>query len=309
MSAALPGSSGRAGRSTRGIGGLILGACLVSVPFVLACGGGEPARERPVARAAEHGGGGTYYGGGGGSSGPPIGVGGGMRVSHGGGGAVTEAMLERRRRREERMRERLGPVRLTAEGRELWPLYEPAVRRMEREVVGRPDLDNGCERAMAAAEVFTEDINEAGDAIHIAERAREARCRGMSDEDPMARCAVSEYREANPEECDPIIARGERLHRNMADGEIDPAAIGRGMAPGRAAARRAGLIDGPEEEPEAAVLPGLNLPTRGDRFSRGGSDAVEGVDGEGAPELADGVNLREPTDPDEDMPELDVAED
>jgi hypothetical protein len=257
------------GRSTvleRRLGALIFGASVVLVPSVLACGGGEAPRERPVATAATHSSG-TYYGGGGGSAGPPVGLGGGMRVSHGGGGRVTDAMLARRRRREEAMRARLGPVRLTADGTEMWPLYEGAVRRMEREVANRPDLDNGCERAMAAAEVFTEDIEGAGAAIRIAEHAREARCRGMSDDDPMARCAVSEYREAHPEECDPIIGRGERLHRDMADGEIDAEAMSRGMAAGRAAARRAGLVEGPEEEPEAEVLPDISLPTRGDRYT------------------------------------------
>lgn len=242
---------------------LLIGG-LLGVPAILACGGGEEEGPRPVAHAATDHGSGTYWGGGASAAPtPPMSGSVGMRVGGGGGGgALADAMRRRREDRRREMREGLGPTRLTEDGSELWPVFEPAVRRMAEEV-GRANIDDPCEETLLAGEVLVDEVTGS----HRPSTARDRRnCRAIDE--VAARCASEEYVEAHHEECDPVLARGERVRRAMRTGNPDPDVVDRAMASGRASARRAGYGTGTDDEtPPPVVLPDLDIPSRGDGVS------------------------------------------
>jgi|GEM_PF-2952616 len=240
----------------------LLSGALLGLPLILACGGGEEEAPRPVAHAATDHGSGTYWGGGGGGTGSaPSGGSVGLRVGGGGGGAIGDAMRRRRREREADMRERLGPVRLTDDGSELWPLYEDAVRRMEHDIAAGDD-DTDCERAMTGGTALVEEMT--GERPRVGDRERRT-CRGH-DEDTI-HCADEEYARAHQEECAALMRRAAVMRRELRSEHRDEAALDRAVRPSLGAARRgAGSrgADGEDEAPEPEVLPDLNIPSRGD---------------------------------------------
>jgi hypothetical protein len=246
---------------------LLLAAAALGLPLIVACGGGEEEAPRPVAHAADHGSG-TYWGGGGGGGGTgsaPSGGSLGLRVGGGSGGALGDAMRRRRADREAEMRERLGPVRLSDDGSELWPLYEDAVRRMERDIAAGDD-ETDCERALTGGESLVDEMT--GDAPRIGNRERRT-CRGH-DEDTM-RCADEEYAREHDEECAALMRRAAVMRRELRSESRDEAALERASRPTLGAARRgAGArgADSEEEAPEAEVLPELDIPSRGDGTER-----------------------------------------
>jgi hypothetical protein len=155
------------------------------------------------------------------------------------------------------MLERLGPVRLTDDGSEAWPLYEGAVRRIERET---STIEEPCDRVLEAGEIFGEDVD--GHAMELGERLRDLNCRTYNE--TYVNCAQEDYASEHEEECAPILRRAERMHREFTDDSPNPDVLAESLEPERSTARRAGLaLEPTEDEVEPAVLPELNLPTRG----------------------------------------------
>jgi hypothetical protein len=253
-------------RQRHRVGAALAAGALLLAPFTLACGGGGDEPERPTATAAStnSGGGSTHWGGGGGSGGSSVSLGGlvsgrvgGMPGGSSPGGPIGDALRRRRREREEAMLERLGPVRLTEDGSETWPMYEGAIRRVDSET---SSIEDPCERMMAAGEIITEEM--AGDAMGLGERLRDMNCRAYDE--TYANCAQEDYASAHEEECGPLLRRAERLRSELNEENPDPRVLTETMGPERRTARRAGLAVGPaEDEVEPTVLPDLNLPTRG----------------------------------------------
>jgi hypothetical protein len=121
-------------------------------------------------------------------------------------------------------------------------------------------VEEPCERVMTAGDIVSEEMT--GGPMGLAARARDMNCRAYDE--TYANCAQEDYASEHEEECGPLLRRAERLRVELNEENPDPRVLSEALGPERRTARRAGLaLEPTEDEVEPAVLPELNLPTRG----------------------------------------------